>query len=92
MAASNNKILIAWGAIKPDSRRVLLNKRLFGYVQFGKPYLGLVQKLGGEKLASNCIIIPTEHKQIFLELFKLMCVDVRTKEVMEFETSEYQFA
>lgn len=77
------KVLISWEVIKPDSKRVLLNKRLFGYTHSGKPYPGLLQKYRGEKLGKGCIYIPAEYAEYFLRLFKEMGISIKVKEVFE---------
>lgn len=78
------KLLILWEVVKPDSKRVLLNKRLFGYTHSGKFYDGLLQKYGAEKLGKGCIAIPISSAQIFLSLFNEMKVSIETREVLEY--------
>jgi len=78
------KLLILWDVVKPDSKRVLLNKRLFGYVHSGKAYSGLLQKFSGEKLGKGCISVPLQSAQVFLDLFGEMQISIRTKEVLEY--------
>ena len=81
--AGTPRTLISWEVIKPDSKRVLLNKRLFGYVQFGKSYLGLVQKYSADKLGKGCISVPTQYAQQFLKVFQEMKISIVVKEVLE---------
>ena len=81
--AASRKVLIYWGSVKPNSKRVLLNKRLFGYVHLGKDYPGLLQKYGGEKLGSGCIIVPKQHAVLFFDIFAKMKIKVSSKEVSE---------
>jgi len=77
------KTLISWEVIKPDSKRVLLNKRLFGYIQFGKSYPGLVQKYSADKLGKGCISVPSQYAQHFLKIFQEMKIPVAVREVLE---------
>lgn len=78
------KFLISWEVIKPDSKRVLLNKRLFGYTHTGKFYPGLLQKYKAEKLGKGCISVPVSASQLFLELFNEMKIPIKTKEVLDY--------
>jgi len=77
------KTLISWDVIKPESTRVLLNKRLFGYVHHKVSYPGLVQKYSAEKIGKGCIAIPSQYSEIFLKLFKDMKISISVKEVRE---------
>jgi hypothetical protein len=81
--AGTPRTLISWEVIKPDSKRVLLNKRLFGYVQFGKSYPGLVQRYSADKLGKGCISVPTPYAQQFLKVFQDMKISIVVKEVLE---------
>jgi len=75
--------IFSWGAIKPETKRVLFNKRLFGYKQKEKSYAGLLQKSGGEKL-DNSIIVPLERAKDVLKLFRSMSVKVEIRDVGEY--------
>jgi predicted nucleotidyltransferase len=75
-------ILFQWDSIKNNSKRVLLNKRLFGYKQYGKIYKGLTETLGGEKLGSNSMLIPVEHYKKIENVFKDMKIVVSMREVI----------
>lgn len=79
---SRPMILFQWESIKNNSKRVLLNKKLFGYTQYGKKYKGMVNIVGGEKLGSNCVLIPIEHHRKAHEIFRDMKVGVRVREVI----------
>lgn len=79
---TNPMILFQWNSIKNDSKRVLLNKRLFGYKQYGKEYYGLVETIDGEKIGANCILIPIEHYKKVLGIFRKMKVSIKMREVL----------
>lgn len=81
--AGTTKTLISWDVIKPESTRVLLNKRLFGYVHHGVSYPGLVEKYSAEKIGKGCIAIPSQYSEIFLKLFKDMKISISVREVRE---------
>lgn len=78
-----SKTIISWDVVKPESIRVLLNKRLFGYVHHGTNYRGLLEKYSGEKLGKGCIAVPSQYAEIFLSVFRDMKVSVHVKEVTE---------
>ena len=79
----HNTFLI-WENVKPNSKRVLLNKQLLGYTLNNKFYNGLLQKYGGEKLGKGCIVIPVEHTLVLLSLFRKYNVAVKIKKVVEY--------
>jgi len=70
-------IVLFWDKIKSESKRVLLSKRLYGYTYNKKKYEGLLSKLGGEKLASNCLLIPIVVSKQFIDLFKRAQIPVK---------------
>ena len=75
--------IVSWDAIKPDTRRVLFNKRIFGYNHGNKHYDGLLQKHNGTKLSSS-VIIPREHLPEFINLFRKMKITARIRDVFEY--------
>jgi predicted nucleotidyltransferase len=83
-ANATHKTVYSWGKIKPDSKRVLLFKRLFGYKAEKKGYEGMVDKYGGEKLGTGSIIIPTKHALVFMQLFKKMKITVKIRKMAEY--------
>lgn len=79
-----HKTFFVWENIKPNSKRVLLNKQLLGYKQNKKFYEGLLQKYRGERLGKGCIAVPLEHSNLFLDLFRKYKVNVKIKKVLEY--------
>lgn len=75
---------LIWGNIKPNSKRVLLNKQLLGFKQKNKFYEGLLQKYRGEKLGKGCIAVPLEYTNLFLKLFKKYNAHPKIKKVLEY--------
>lgn len=55
--------LFSLDAIKPESKRVFILRKLFGYTSYGKRYKGLLEKYGGEKIAKGCFMVPIEHQR-----------------------------
>ena len=80
----NHKTLFVWENIKPNSKRVLFNKQLFGYIANKKFYRGLLQEYQGERLGKGCIIIPLEHAHLFQKFFRERNITVKIKKLVEY--------
>lgn len=78
-----NLVLLTWENVKPNSKRVLLNKRIFGYEYYGKHYLGLIEKYGGERISKGAILVPMEYSKNFIEVFREMKIKVQIREIAE---------
>ena len=81
---SVHKTLLSWENIKPESKRVLLSKRLFGYKKNNKKYEGLVKKYNGERVGKGLILVPSFNEKIFLRLFKEMKISAKIKKILEY--------
>lgn len=79
-----HKTFFVWENIRPNSKRVLFNKQLFGYKQNNKFYPGILQKYQGEKLGKGCILVDLETAQEFHKLFKKHSITVRIKKVLDY--------
>lgn len=79
-----HKTIFSWEKVKPESKRVLLFKRLFGFKNQKKEYKGLLDKYGGEKLSKGSIMVATKHSVEFMKLFKKMRVTVMIRKVVEY--------
>ncbi len=79
-----NVAILSWGNIKPDSRRVMLNKKIFGYNYYGKRYNGLLEKFDGKKIGSNVIIVQVEQLNLFLKEFRKFKVAVKMNRAFEY--------
>lgn len=77
-------VFFIWENIKPNSKRVLFNKQLFGFKQGEKFYDGLIQKYNGERLGKGCILIPLDKSVVFHDHFKKYSVNVKIKKVLEY--------
>ena len=80
-----HKTILSWENIKPESRRVLLSKRLFGYKKDKKIYWGLIQKYDGERIGKGLIAVPSANTRIFLKLFRDMEIAVKIKRILEYK-------
>lgn len=74
--------LLAIGTVKQESKRVFLNRKLFGYNRYGRRYAGLVEKYGGEKLGKGCFAVPMEYSKEVLDLLRKYKVPVKIHEFM----------
>ncbi len=54
-------MLFSLKPVKPESKRVTVHKKLFGFSVRKKKYPGLVRKYDGRVLGSNVFIVPLEH-------------------------------
>ena len=77
-------VFFIWENIKPNSKRVLFNKQMFGYKQNKKFYRGLIQKYNGERIGKGCIVASLENSNVFHKLFKKYKISVKIKKVLEY--------
>ena len=78
-------VLFSFEKIKPESKRVTLHKKLFGYKKNDKIYGGILQKYNGIKVGSGSIIVPLEHQKIFHDLFKKLSINVKIIEFIGYK-------
>lgn len=67
--------------VKPESKRVFTNRKLFGYKRYGKKYLGLVEIYKGEKIGRGCFLVPIESSQKILQFLRKNKINVKIREV-----------
>lgn len=67
--------------VKPESRRVFMNRKLFGYKRYGKKISGLMQELNGEKIGKGCFIIPMNSSQKMLQFLRKNKVKTTIREI-----------
>jgi len=80
---AHNAVFV-WENVQPNSTRVSLNKKLFGFKQKGHTYAGLLSQYNGTRLGKGCIIVPGENAQLFHDLFKKERITVRIKKFIEY--------
>jgi predicted nucleotidyltransferase len=80
-----NKAILSWGNVKPDSKRVMINKRLMGYSHYGKKYSGMLEKYSGIKLGANVIIVPIEQLNLFVKTFHEFKIPVKISRILEYD-------
>jgi len=74
-------VLFYWDSVKPESKRVKLSKKLYGFSIGKKRYYGIVQKTGSTKIGSNCIITPLEKAAQVRSAFRVTGVTVKSMHV-----------
>lgn len=79
-----NMALLSWGVIKNNSKRVMLNKNLFGYNYYGKLYKGALEIYNCKKIGSNVILIPIENLDAFLKIFRKFKISVKIRRLAEY--------
>jgi predicted nucleotidyltransferase len=79
-----HKTLFSFENIKPESKRVLLSKRLFGYKKGDKNYEGMVTKYNAEKIGKGILVVDIGYTNVFLKLFKDMKISVKIKNIVEY--------
>ncbi len=84
MKSGKHIVFFIWENVKPNLKRVLFNKQLFGFKAGNKFYPGLLQKYGGERIGKGCVAVPLDHYSIFHSLFKKYRIAVRIRKVLEY--------
>lgn len=79
-----NKVILYYETPEKNSKRVMLNKQIFGYNHYSKFYKGILEIYNGKKLGSNVLLIPTENLNLFLKIFHKYKVAVRIKRIFEY--------
>ena len=64
------------------AKGALLNK-IYGYKVRGKRYPGILEKMGGTKLGHGTIMVPAEHKDVFISVLEKYKVNYSRREVWE---------
>ena len=82
--SEKHRVFYIWENIRPNAKRVLLNKQMFGYTQNKKRYLGILEIYNGERLGKGCITVPAEDANPFHRLFKKHKIAVKIKKVAEY--------
>lgn len=82
------QVIIYWGKVKPDSKRVLLSKKLYGYSYRGSRYKGLAELTNTAKLAANCVMANLEDSRKITDMMRDMGITFRTIYVSRIDVKE----
>lgn len=74
-------IIFTFGNITPESKRVIIHRKLFGFSTKKQKYPGLAQTLGISKLGKGSLLVKAEHVTELKELFKKNKVTVKLYDV-----------
>jgi len=66
----NYYTLISFENIKPDKKRVLVFRKLFGFKIGRKVYPGILEKIKGVRISKGAILIPIEHTSKIKKYFR----------------------
>ena len=67
--------LFIWSVgVKDSSKRVVLARKLYGYSQRGKRYLGMLQKFKATSLGKGIALVASEHSNQLRDLFNTLKV------------------
>lgn len=73
--------IFTFGKIAPESKRVIIHRKLFGFNTKKQNYGGLAQKLGLLKLGKGSLLVKAEHVTALKELFRKNKVTVKLYDV-----------
>ena len=79
-----HRAFFMWENVKPNAHRVSFNKKLFGHMQGGKFYNGMLQVHNGERVGKGCIAVPLENAASFQQLFRTYKISVKIRKVIEY--------
>ncbi len=72
------KVIIYWDKISPESKRVSISKKLYGYSYKKSKYKGLIELTNSIKLSSNCIISNLENAKKIVSMIRESKITVKT--------------
>lgn len=73
--------LFSFGKIRPESRRVTAYRKLFGFTQGKKSYMGLAEKFRALRVGTGSLLVPAAHVHDLLEYFKDRRISVKLYDV-----------
>ena len=73
----NQYTLFSFEGIKPDKKRVLIFRKLFGFKVGKKKYPGFIEKINGIKIGKGSVLLPIEHTNELKRYFQSKRVAVK---------------
>ena len=77
----NQYTLFSFEGIKPDKKRILVFRKLFGFKVRKKKYPGFIEKINGIKIGKGSVLIPIEHTNELKRYFQSKRVAVKLYDV-----------
>ena len=78
-------LLISWENVKPESKRVMLNRKLFGYVKNGKTYGGYASQYDATRISKGALLVPLEYRHIFEAIFHSYKIPLKVHSLIELD-------
>lgn len=75
-------VLFSISTIKPESKRVFVNRKLFGYKRYGRKYMGLMEEYNGEKIGKASFMVSMEHSKKVIDFLKKQQVATKIREIV----------
>ncbi len=69
--------LFSFENISPESKRVSIYRKLFGFKLGKKKYVGIIDELNGKRIGKGVVIIPLENSQKLKEILKRKKVEYK---------------
>ena|SRR3989344_50393 len=66
----NQYLLFSFDNIKPDKKRIVIFRKLFGFKIDKKEYLGMAKEIGAVKIGKGALLVPLEHASKLTDYFK----------------------
>jgi hypothetical protein len=76
-------VLFSWENVKPESERVMLNRKLYGHSRNGKEREGLFSQYGARRISKGSALAPAKHEHVFEKLFKSYGAAAKTYRLFE---------
>ena len=73
----NHYVLFSFENIKPDKKRVVMFRKLFGFKANGKKYNGMIENIEGIRIGKGVLLIPIEHLKEIKNYFQEKKVSVK---------------
>ncbi len=70
-------VIVYWGKIGSESKRVFISQKLYGYKTKKSVYKGLLDQTGSIKIGANCIFVPLENSSRVLDTFRSNKITVK---------------
>lgn len=77
----NQYVLLSFENIKPEKKRVVVYRKLFGFSNGKDKYAGEVEKAGGVRVGKGVVIIPVENIEKIKGYLKIKKISVRIYDI-----------
>ena len=74
-------LLLSFENVAPESKRIVMHRKLFGFTQGKKQYAGLVSKTRALKIGKGALLVPTAHAKEIVDYLYLKKVSLKLYDV-----------